>query len=230
MSDYLWDGTGEPDAEAQHLERLLSDLRHRGEPPAMALPARPRRALRSGLAVAATLLIAALAPGVWWGLRNEENDPQNRQAAVNAGRAAMPGVMTNQDVSALPAEATRPPRAQDDTPSAQRAEAARRRMRARNPGAQRGINQRVALARAPGATRNLPPANAPRSLPTERVITGTIAQRAAQDDRRAGAQASAQLLLALRIASARLNFAQRRMQEQPAAAPPPESLPRDRIR
>lgn len=61
MSDYLWDKTGEPDADVERLERLLARFRHRPAPRA----ARPRRWV---LALAAALpLVAALllwrAPG-----------------------------------------------------------------------------------------------------------------------------------------------------------------------
>ena len=38
---YLWDRSGEPDAEVERLESLLAPLRHRGLPPV--LPARRRR-------------------------------------------------------------------------------------------------------------------------------------------------------------------------------------------
>jgi len=39
--DYLWDRSGEPDPEVQHLEEILGGLRHRGSLPV--LPGRPRR-------------------------------------------------------------------------------------------------------------------------------------------------------------------------------------------
>ena len=38
-SDYLWDRSGEPDPEVQHLEEILGGLRHRGSLPV--LPGRP---------------------------------------------------------------------------------------------------------------------------------------------------------------------------------------------
>jgi len=41
-SDYLWDRSGEPDPEVQHLEEILGGLRHRGSLPV--LPGRPAQA------------------------------------------------------------------------------------------------------------------------------------------------------------------------------------------
>jgi hypothetical protein len=75
-SDYLWDRSGEPDPEVQHLEEILGTLRHRGSLPA--LPARsqpagpaasgpgPRRSLRLlflGLTAAAMICLVA---GAGW--------------------------------------------------------------------------------------------------------------------------------------------------------------------
>ena len=64
-NDYLWDGSGEPDAEVARLEAVLSRLKHEGTPPA--LPA--RRGVRR-FSVAARWLAAAAAivivAGVTW--------------------------------------------------------------------------------------------------------------------------------------------------------------------
>jgi hypothetical protein len=57
--DYLWDGTGEPDADVQRLERLLGPLRHQARP--LRLPARRPTVW---LAAAAALVLAAGA--AWW--------------------------------------------------------------------------------------------------------------------------------------------------------------------
>lgn len=69
--DYLWDGTGTPDAEVARLEGLLSPLKHRGEPPEVAdeapqagpirIPRRRRSYVIAG-AVAAAVAIGV----VWW--------------------------------------------------------------------------------------------------------------------------------------------------------------------
>jgi hypothetical protein len=67
MSDYLWDKTGEPDADVERLEALLAGFGHAPRP--MELPARvvpfgrrrPRLLAAAGLAAAAALLLASLA-------------------------------------------------------------------------------------------------------------------------------------------------------------------------
>jgi hypothetical protein len=64
VSEYLWDGSGEPDPEAARLERALLPLRYQGRLPP--LPRRGRSVLRRVLmpalsAAAAVLLIAAAA-------------------------------------------------------------------------------------------------------------------------------------------------------------------------
>jgi hypothetical protein len=70
--DYLWDGSGEPDAEIEKLEGLLG--RYRSERPAPELPEtpvvpfRPRRAAFVPYAAAAAVLLM-LSLGVWIALR-----------------------------------------------------------------------------------------------------------------------------------------------------------------
>ncbi len=66
MSDYLWDKTGEPDAEVERLEALLGGLGHAPRPLALPAQAAPFERRPSGLpatawlAVAAALLLASL--------------------------------------------------------------------------------------------------------------------------------------------------------------------------
>jgi len=73
-SDYLWDGSGEPDPEIQRLESVLRKFRHQGGRPALpdAVPAVPwwsvlllgwqtrLAALSAGVALAAVVAVAAL--------------------------------------------------------------------------------------------------------------------------------------------------------------------------
>jgi len=67
MSDYLWDKTGEPDAEVERLESLLGGFGHTPRPLALPAQAEPFGRRRSwlfapaGLAAAAALLLAFLA-------------------------------------------------------------------------------------------------------------------------------------------------------------------------
>jgi len=58
VSDYLWDGRGEPDPEVERLERALLPLRH--QPKRLELSeVEPRRALRPFGGVLVTLAAAA---------------------------------------------------------------------------------------------------------------------------------------------------------------------------
>ncbi|MBI1795467.1 MAG: FecR domain-containing protein [Candidatus Eisenbacteria bacterium] len=69
--DYLWDKSGEPDADVAKLERALAPLGHRGVPlalpDAIAAPARARRgtALRAWAIAAALIAVAGIA-ALWW--------------------------------------------------------------------------------------------------------------------------------------------------------------------
>jgi hypothetical protein len=75
--DYLWDKSGEPDPEIQELEQILAPLRY--QPVPLELPVVRRRNYLP-LAIAATLLIALLAGGLWLRLR-KQNIAQPQQEA-----------------------------------------------------------------------------------------------------------------------------------------------------
>lgn len=74
--DYLWDKSGEPDPQIQQLEEILGTLRYQPKP--LALPR--RRNFAPLLAIAATLLIALLAGGLWLTTRRPE--PSIPQVAI----------------------------------------------------------------------------------------------------------------------------------------------------
>lgn len=69
--DYLWDRSGEPDAEIQQLEEILGTLRYQPKPLQLA-PLAPRRNYFPLLAIAATVLISLVAGGLWLLLPREE--------------------------------------------------------------------------------------------------------------------------------------------------------------
>jgi hypothetical protein len=79
--DYLWDKTGEPDPEIQQLEQILGTLRYQPKP--LELPqdlvVPRRRNYFPLLAIAASLLLALLAGGIW--LRTRSHQPMPHQAA-----------------------------------------------------------------------------------------------------------------------------------------------------
>jgi hypothetical protein len=82
--DYLWDKTGEPDPEIQQLEEILGTLRYQPkplEPPQDLLTPRRRRNHYPLFAIAATLLLALLAAGVWLRMRTQ-SESQPKQASI----------------------------------------------------------------------------------------------------------------------------------------------------
>ncbi|HET8781464.1 MAG TPA: hypothetical protein VFM63_03525 [Pyrinomonadaceae bacterium] len=72
--DYLWDKSGEPDPQIQELEELLAPLRYQPKPLELPneLPVVRRRNYFPLLAIAATVLIALLATGLWLRVRTEK--------------------------------------------------------------------------------------------------------------------------------------------------------------
>lgn len=86
MSDYLWDKSGEADKDVERLEDLLGTLRHQKKP--LALPPeiishapRTRRPFWPALAAAAALAFVALA-GLWLGVLRTQNE--NAKAPLTA--------------------------------------------------------------------------------------------------------------------------------------------------
>jgi len=77
--DYLWDKTGQPDPEIQKLEEILGTLRYQPKP--LELPVSRRRTYFPLLAIAASLMLALLAAGIWLRARNQ-TAPQPQQANV----------------------------------------------------------------------------------------------------------------------------------------------------
>jgi hypothetical protein len=77
--DYLWDKSGEPDPEIQQLEEILGTLRYQPKPfeAPRDVPAPRRRSYFPLVAIAATLLVALLAGGIWLRVRTgHESQPQ----------------------------------------------------------------------------------------------------------------------------------------------------------
>jgi hypothetical protein len=69
--DYLWDKTGPPAPQIQQLEEILGTLRYQPRP--LKLP--KRRNYLPWLAIAASLLFAILAGGIWLRTRSQEEIP-----------------------------------------------------------------------------------------------------------------------------------------------------------
>ena len=85
--DYLWDKTGEPDPQIQQLEEILGTLRYQPKP--LALPR--KRNYFPLLAIAASLLLALLAGGIWLRVRSRnETPPQQAQIALPEQKPVKP--------------------------------------------------------------------------------------------------------------------------------------------
>ena len=159
--DYLWDKSGEPDPEIQRLEEILGPLRYQPKP--FATPtnlATRRRRYFPLLAIAATVLLALLAAGIWFRVRVSHNS-QPQQANVTQ----MPSPI------------------QEKTPS------------------------REVIAKDSTPDIRIMRNNKPRNRST------ALKQR----DREEALAAKEQLLFALRLASEKLNLAQRKTQGTPPA-------------
>ena len=82
--DYLWDKSGQPDPEIQKLEEILGTLRYQPKP--LELPRDPHVTRRWNhiplLAIAASLLLALVAGGIWLRSRTQRA-PQPEQAKVS---------------------------------------------------------------------------------------------------------------------------------------------------
>ena len=245
MSDYLWDKTGEPDADAEQLENLLGTLKYRQRPLEIPADAMPRAATlattrtrpadifsRPRLALAASLLLTLLA-GVW--LVTRQGGPQQHQVAtVNKGsetvesgrpdRAVITGEQSiGDDASGNNAsgnnasrdDAVAPGRREDRAgivaASVRKGRRAPRRLDLNSE----AVGARLTLVLAQKVDD---PANvnfdkesfpAPESVATNSASRWEVEQPLTPQQR----QATEQLMLALRVASAKFNYAQREMQE-----------------
>lgn len=94
--DYLWDKSGEPDPQIQELEQILAPLRYQPKP--LELPVERRRNYFP-LAIAATLLIALLAGGLW--LKSRKQQPPQQEMAKS-----VPSVVEEKEPPPQPTIAT----------------------------------------------------------------------------------------------------------------------------
>jgi FtsZ-interacting cell division protein ZipA len=81
--DYLWDKSGQPDPQIQQLEEILGTLRYQPRPLEIPHDLRTpgRRTYFPLIAIAATVLVALLAAGLWLKARRAAESPQ-QQATV----------------------------------------------------------------------------------------------------------------------------------------------------
>jgi hypothetical protein len=191
-NDYLWDKTGEPDPEIQQLEEVLGTLRYQPRPleiPAGLRVGRERNFFRSStprLAIAATIAMLLLGLGLWLGLQRLQRRQSPEVAKVPNTRSVTPKPV------AVPALIPEP-------------------------------DHNVAVSRVPNQKRMEGPSRYKfnRSLLAENTNRAQ-ARRAAIKNQQLSAQeqqeaeaAKDQLMLAFRVASAKLTLAQRKTQTYP---------------
>ncbi len=174
MNDnYLWDRTGEPDAEVQELEELLGSLRYQPRPleiPATITIRRKRPFIP--LAIAAAIALLVIGAGLWFKFANS-NPGQMEQAK----RDSQPAVAPSQEPQPPPEYVAIKPESQVETPNATK---------------HRKVNQTVIAYRPRRSIQTSAPA----------LTEEELAQKE-------------QVLVALRLVSAKLNFAQRKAQGLP---------------
>lgn len=192
--DYLWDQSGEPDPEIQQLEETLGTLRYQPRP--LEIPAGLEvgrngnffRDFGPRLAMAATIAIIVLGLGLWFGLQRLQRSQQSPVAKT--GSTPAPGGDLNPKAVRSPSE-----------------------------------KQNSSLA----ASTPVPDKNLSEVPHRHRVNTGVVAAnrnryrneardgsvknpQLAADKLKEGEAAKDQLMLALRVASAKLSFAQKKTQ------------------
>ena len=185
--DYLWDKTGEPDPEIQQLEEILGTLRYQPRPleiPAGFQVSQERNFFRRSaprLAIAAAIMMMLLGLGLWFGLQRLHSLERNQPQQV-AGVPETPKVKSN------PAPVSSPEQNRNASlgllpgkPEPSRSSAPHR--------------HRINPALLAGNT------NRRRNVRTQQLTAKEQAEAEA---------AKAQLMLALRVTSAKLNDAQRR--------------------
>ena len=190
--DYLWDRTGEPDPEIQKLEEVLGTLRY--QPRTLEIPANVgpsnRRLNLSGfsfasrLAIAAAIVVIVLGLGLWIGLQRRSSP---EFAKVERAPATSPG--TTQAIAPVPIA---PNKTSENAAAVAVDQGDKPRHRKVHPAL---VNRGVVAA---NTNRNRRPAIKNSELAASELKEAEAAKQ--------------QLMLALRVASSKLNFAQRKTQ------------------
>lgn len=206
--DYLWDQTGEPDAEIQELERVLGT--HRYQPRPMAMPevpqfeTSPRRNFQPLLAIAASIILAVGAVALWRGFARHE-------APEVAKGDKQPAVSTNSGNNlgnnSARAAATIPIDVQEEVPNAGETQTS-----AEQPAT---VDGNLATSSTP-SNRIIAPrrnrSNQRGAKPNRNRLIEPPAPVLAANELKEAEEGKAKLMLALRVASSKLNFAIRKAQ------------------
>ena len=193
--DYLWDRTGEPDAQIQELEQVLGTLRYQPKPlaiPPGVAPASARRwfgRLALPMAIAATIAVMLLGLGLWLALQRQ----RAIELAKSNSKQTSPATTVEARNGAPKAIAPVTPLDNHDENTVTLSQSGERAV-LRNAGTHR-ISHKL-------LTRNVDRG----SRPTLKVSEPAIGEVQEAEN------AKVQLMLALRVASSKLNFAQKKTQ------------------
>jgi hypothetical protein len=211
MEDYLWDKTGEPDPEIERLEELLGELRFHSSTLKMPVPAPSLRiaTLKSSrqtftpyLAIAATLAFLTLAGGLWLSLHSRNRIGEQ------------PSTLAQKNAPALIKEDLKSDHKATDNKTAENNLREEQTLQSRQEGKSNLPHSVVALASQRGARQRLNN----RQLESNSLnakASKTLREEREREERARGEEAKDQLIMALRLASAKLNLAQKKVQGKP---------------
>jgi hypothetical protein len=195
--DYLWDKSGDADPEIERLENTLGRLRFKRPVEPLPLPLTPRRAFHfnfsPALAAAAAVLLLLLAGGLWLGLRPSHSTGEKNVATTNTAHEEK----RNETI----VSGARPPIGPEPPTKAQKPE------------------DKKLTASLP-ASPVVVPDKTPRHYPQRQLMASQRRANVSINSRQEqlaseGAHAKAQLILALHIASDKLNTVQKKIQLDP---------------
>lgn len=225
MSDYLWDKTGEPEEDVEQLENLLGTLKYQPRPleiPLSAMPtARATRPVmfytRPRLAIAASLLLTLLA-GTWFVTRQDDTQKKeiatiNQGSETSGNKQPENSVITNETKTGGEALVNNAPDNHNEVDNAVAPKPREESVRVVTASASKPYRvprSLIAKRQKSQPRRDVENAPAPRELvASDGGMRWEVEQPLTPQQR----EATEQLMLALRVASAKFNYAQREMQE-----------------
>ena len=201
-NDYLWDRTGEPDPEIQQLEEVLGTLRYQPQPLELPEEIRPERQRKyfPPLAIAAAIVLMILVEALWVRVHRSQTPTPKEVVKEVTPRS---GEKDNQAVT------TGSPTLGNSNQQV-----------AAGPDQTTQPKQIIKSTHGrPGFSRNSLASNANR----RRAVVVQPAELTAEQLEEVVA-AKEQVMLALRLASAKLNLAQRKTQGSPQGPPTPGTI------
>lgn len=197
--DYLWDKSGETDPDIEMLENRLGRLRYRRPAEPLPLPATSRWSFRSSfshpaLAAAAVLMMLLLAGGLWLGLQSRSGQRESVNTLPDSSAPLEQQPREHVSSGVRPPLGTGGPLDNKFVAS---------------------DNNRGVVHPARVTPRNHPPrrlSGKRQSMARKRDRKGTTSR---EELAREGEQAKAQLIMALHIASDKLNAVQKKIHTNP---------------